>query len=141
MENEPESGFRMSVIEVDNGEKKESSFMSPNNEVNLHISTEKQPEIVLGDSKRYNKSIMEIEKNEEEPHIVQRLSSAELESVIFIFVDSKTCHEKDLLNIGVKKIEFKEKPNCTVYLFDKDDSQSGGGVETLKSELNRGNIL
>ena len=83
----------------------------------------------------------EIEKIEEEPNIVQRLSSTELESVIFIFVDSKTCHGKDLLNIGVKKIEFKEKPNCTVYLYDKSDSQSGGGVEALKNELKRGKIL
>jgi hypothetical protein len=141
MENDPESGFRMSVIEVENGENKEPSVMSPNNDIIINISNEKEPEIINEDSKRYNMNIMEIEKAEEEPNIVRRLSSAEVESVIFIFVNSDTNHGKDLLNLGLSKIEFKEKPNCIVHIYDKNDPFIQNGMILLKNELNRGRLL
>jgi hypothetical protein len=138
MENDKESGFRMSVIEVENGENNAPSVMSPNNDIIINISNEKEPEIINEDSKRYNMNIMEIEKAEEEPNTVRRLSSAEVESVIFIFVNSDTNHGKDLLNLGLKKIEFNEKPSCILHIYDKNDPFLDTGMLLLKNELNRG---
>lgn len=135
-ENEPENGFRMSVIEVENDENGQPSIISPNNEIILNISNKP----IQDDSKCYNKSIIEIEKVQDEPIIIQRLSSTDSESVIFIFVDSDTKHGRNMLNIGMSKIEYKNKPKCVVYLYDKNDIHIDTAIELLRQELDRGNI-
>lgn len=62
------------------------------------------------------------------------------DTLMFFFIDKNAGEGKgrNLLNMGVKKIEFASDLKVIAYLFDIDDLQ---GVETLKTELNRASLI
>jgi diacylglycerol kinase family enzyme len=70
--------------------------------------------------------------------------SNENETILFFFINplSGCQNGRNILNMGVKKVEFVDNLKCTAYIFDmKDDTILNNGIEILKSELNRISLI
>lgn len=68
------------------------------------------------------------------------LNVNENEVVLFFFINPLSGIEqgKNILNMGVKKVEFTDNLRCTAYIFNiKNEENCNNGIETLKNELTR----
>jgi hypothetical protein len=62
------------------------------------------------------------------------------EYVLFFFINkmSGVGQGKNIISMGVKKVEFSDNLRCTAYIFEmNDEAQCLNGIETLRNELNR----
>lgn len=78
------------------------------------------------------------QKKMSNPHIQEN------ESVIFFFINPNAGVKdgRNLINMGVKKVEFTDNLHCTAYIYDiLDEINCNNGIETLRSELNRISLI
>jgi diacylglycerol kinase family enzyme/ribosomal protein S16 len=78
------------------------------------------------------------QKKMSNPHIQEN------ESVIFFFINPNAGVKdgRNLINMGVKKVEFTDNLHCTAYIYNLlDEINCNNGIETLRSELNRISLI
>lgn len=72
------------------------------------------------------------------------ISGNENEIILFFFINTKSGTEqgKNIINMGVKKVEFTDNLKCTAYIYEIYDQQNFmTGIETLKNELRRISLI